>query len=89
MQRKKHVLSPLFMNCLKCVLCSGRPADQPQACSVIPPQQEPGAQAPASDPHHDASQRPAPAYPNPPSGTGNDAFPQHTMVLARLELILT
>ena len=44
--------------------------DQPQACSVIPPQQEPGAQAPAPDPHHDASQRSAPTHSNPPSGTG-------------------
>lgn len=44
--------------------------DQPQACSVIPPQQEPGAQAPAPDPHHDASQRSAPTHSNPPSGAG-------------------
>lgn len=46
------------------------PADQPQTCTVVPSQQEPGPQAPASDPHHDASQRPAPAHPNPSSGTG-------------------
>lgn len=46
------------------------PTDQPQACTVIPPQQEPGPQAPASDPDHDASQCPAPTHPNPPSGTG-------------------
>ncbi|KAG7239978.1 hypothetical protein INR49_028110 [Caranx melampygus] len=43
-------------------------ADEPQACSVIPPQQEPGTQAPASDPHHDASKRSAPTHSNPPSG---------------------
>lgn len=44
--------------------------DQPQACSVIPPQQEPGTQAPAPDPHHDASQCSAPTHSDPPSGTG-------------------
>lgn len=46
------------------------PTDQPPACSVIPPQQEPGSQAPASDPHHDASQCPAPTHSDPSSGTG-------------------
>ncbi|KAF3855241.1 hypothetical protein F7725_023296 [Dissostichus mawsoni] len=41
-------------------------ADEPQTCSIISPQQEPGTQTPASDPHHDASQRPAPRTQTPP-----------------------
>lgn len=47
------------------------PTDQPPACSVIPPQQEPGAQAPAPDPHHDACQRSAPTHSIPSPGTGS------------------
>lgn len=57
---------------IQCVfLMVDAPADQPEACSVIPPHQEPGAQAPATNPHHDASQCPAPTHSDPTSGTGD------------------
>lgn len=68
MQRRKS-FSNISKTPSNLVMLHG-PTDQPPACSVIPPQQEPGSQAPASDPHHDASQCPAPTHSDPSSGTG-------------------